>query len=305
MSRLLLSSALVALVAGLTLLACVPIEDELLPNIGDEMRITNDPEPNYDPCWYRTYDMPSYGGSGPADLKTAQIVYHDGHTAFLYSFENKSTVELYSAPAGFEITTLDTTPCSGSLFIALYDGTEAKVIHHDSKSGAITTLYQDNGAEIESIGGTYDWYDECELLLSRADGNIYSLVIYENEQIDYDFYFEGFDVHRENGVETSYSFACDADEHTVCYIARYIEGGGYSAFEVLDNGHYNRYPMFQTCLSNADGDNDIWDFGVEVQITDKDGDEIELDSTIEYIVFNRVEDGRSDIYVVRGRDEDI
>ena len=52
MSRLLLSSLLVALVAGLTLLACVPIEDERLPDIGDEMRITNDPESSYDPRWY-------------------------------------------------------------------------------------------------------------------------------------------------------------------------------------------------------------------------------------------------------------
>jgi|GEM_PF-6452621 len=49
MSRLLLSSLLVALVAGLTMLACVPIEDERLPDIGAEMRITNDPESKYDP----------------------------------------------------------------------------------------------------------------------------------------------------------------------------------------------------------------------------------------------------------------
>jgi hypothetical protein len=57
--------------------------------------------------------------------------------------------------------------------------------------------------------------------------------------------------------------------------------------------------MNKTCLSNIDGDNDIWDFEDNVQFTNRDGDEIELDSTLEYIVFNRVEDGRSDIYVVR------
>jgi len=296
MSRLLLSSVLVALMVGLTLLACVPIEDELLPNIGDEMRITNDPEPNYDPCWYRTVDVPD-GFGEKVDLSKAQIAYHDGHTVYLYSFEDKSTVELYSAPAGFEITTLDTG--IRVLFIALHDGAEARIVYRDHDSGASTTIYQDNGVEVESIGGTYDLFDECVLLLGRSDGNIYSLIIYENEEIDYDYFFEGLDVYRENGDLYSYSFVREVDEHTVCYTAFYSYGGGFDAYEELNNGYYNRYPMYKSCLSNAGEDNDIWDFVDNIQITDKPGYEIELDSTFNYIVFNRVEDGRSDIYVVR------
>jgi len=294
MSRLLLSSLFVALVAGLTLLACVPIEDELLPNIGDEMRITNDPEPNYDPCWYRTRDS----GSGLVDLKTAQIAYHDGHTAFLYSFEDKSTVELYSAPTGFEITTLDST--YDSLLIALFDGTETRIVYRDHDIGNCTTLYQDNSAEIESIGGSYGdhGYDEYEMLLGRADGNIYYLIIPDDKQLDYGFYSEGFDVHLGNGFDT-YSFAYEIGERTIIYVTWYT-GYGYGAKqEELNNGHYNRYPMYLTCLSNASGDNDIWDFTSDTQITNKRGSEIEADNTYEYTLFNRVEDGRSDIYVVR------
>ncbi len=299
MSRLLLSSVLVALMAGLTLLACIPIEDELLPNIGDEIRITNDPEPNYDPCWYSTIDLNDYWGE-KVDLSKAQIAYHDGHTVYLYSFEDKSTVELYSAPAGFEITTLDTG--KHRLFIAMHDGAEARIVSRDVINGYVATLYQDNGDVIDSIGGRYYDYDDVnQLLFGRADGNVYYLTITEDRQMKYALYSEGFDVHLENSPDPYLcSFVTEFNGSTLVYTTSFNGlDGSHEKYLVLDNGHYNRYPMNKTCLSNTDGDNDIWDFEDNVQITDKPGEEIELDSTLEYIVFNRVEDGRSDIYVVR------
>jgi hypothetical protein len=190
---------LVALVFGLTLLACIPIEDELLPNIGDEMRITNDPEPNYDPCWYSTIDLNGYWGE-KVDLSKAQIAYHDGHTVYLYSFEDKSTVELYSTPAGFEITTLDAE--RRTLFIAMHDGAEARIVSRDATNGDTATFYQDEGAVIDSIGGRYyETSKVYQFLLGRADGNVYYLVIIEDNQVNYALYSEGFDVHLENSPD--------------------------------------------------------------------------------------------------------
>lgn len=307
MSRLVLSSVLVALVVGLTLLACVPIEDELLPNIGDEMRITDDPEPNYDPCWFAYF---YHNWEDPPSMSSAQIAYHDGKTIYSYSIAEKTTEELYTAPAGYEITALTMgSSYYYELWIALYNGVDAKVVRRN-RINEIATIIEDQGAKITSIAGRYEGH-ERSLLFGRADGNIYHYFMDQHSHVSINIISEGFDAYQldyyYNDYDYDYNFYFAKNDGTGTRIYElevlHPEYPDYELDYVLDsllyNGYNNRYPMHQICSSDAGGDVDIWSFGDDVQITDKPGDEIELNMLNDYIVFNRVENGVSDIYIVR------
>ena len=79
------------LVGGLLGLGCeIPVSP--LPNVGDEIQLTNNPGPNRDPFWYTWGDLETLEGS--------QICYHDGRTIYLYDWDSRTIVELYTAPEG-------------------------------------------------------------------------------------------------------------------------------------------------------------------------------------------------------------
>ncbi len=298
MSRLLLSSVLVALVFGLTLLACIPdpVEEEWLGKVGDEFRITDDAVEEHDPVFYNTENYDS--------IEEAQIAYHDGSTIYLYDIATKNTETLYQAPAGFTITTM----CALNyrlnylydLVFALEGNGECIVMRETN--GVFTEIYRDNEAAVENISAD-DVVDGAFYLYLERGGEIF---VYEDSILVDSF--EGIEPSYISKLEIFYIIG--HEEGTRIYSYVYLpDYGGFSdpGFYDGSNLHYpirveNEYCHIHTFFaSDQDGDVDIWrENGSITQICNVEGSEQELCGWFDYLLFTRVVNSQIDVYLTRG-----
>ena len=296
MSRLLLSSVLVALVAGLTLLACIPdpVEEEWLGKVGDEFRITDDAVEQHDPVFYNTENYNS--------IEEAQVAYHNGSSIYLYDIASKTTETLYQAPSGYTITTMCAIKTGGwslgDLVIALSNTAECIVLRESD--GTFTEIFNDTGSMIDNIA-IYKLQNGTLSMNLERGGEIF---VFE-DGILWDSFV---------GVEPSF------DTESICY---YI--GSYNGYDCIYIYHVGNYwfvysdgsdlhcpivvedDILQTetfLTSDKDGDVDIYKLfpnNDEVsQVCNMDGVENELSGWYKYVLFTRTVDGQTDVFIIRG-----
>jgi hypothetical protein len=291
------------LAGGLLWLGCeIPVSP--LPNVGDEIRLTNDPGPNRDPFWYTWGD--------PETLEGSQICYHDGRTIYLYDWDSGAIVELYTAPEGYEITTLDLiTPWYrdwGFAFALHGEGQTVVIAIIDDKFEV--ELLRDQGPPIESMSVDYDPEDDSPW----GWGKHYALVLSRNEDL-YVFYTNGTDDRPSYGIYLTDGYDIYTYWYEVYFVREKDEGTsicrldlwgyeGIDIYGIFSDGYTNRYPTPCLCVSDKGSTWDIWDYQSGRRLTDDAGEERELDVmksylNDNYVVFNRVTDGRSDLYVAR------
>ncbi|MCK4593480.1 hypothetical protein KAU45_03180 [bacterium] len=285
---------LTVLLVGLLWLGCdIPVSP--LPNVGDEIRLTNDPGPNRDPFWYTNGD--------PDSLEGSQICFHDGQTIFLYDWDSGDISELYTAPEVYEITTLDGIRSwwygVGYAF-ALYGGGHAVVIA--IIDGDEVELLRVEGPPIESMSVNYNseddppWGKHFAIILSR---NQSMYIVYTNGSDDdssFSMYLgEGYDIHWESDT-----FFVRGNDSTSIYRLELGYDGSIFMYESFSDGNLNRYPSGTLCVTNKESTRDIWNYFLDYRVTDNEGEEKELDRNERYyVLFNRVTDGQSDLYVAR------
>ena len=315
MSRLLLSSVLIALVAGLTLLACVvPLEPEWIPNIGDELQITEGSVSYFDPCWFESRDRYQDGEYLPMNLITARIVYHDGKNIYIHFVGDDSRNIIYTVPDGYTATSVDEINYD-NLLISFNDGTASIVAYLDVDTNDYTAtyheIYRDNhDSLISSVvgdGTNYTERNEFTLLCERNDGNSYYLQT-EGDETWYGFFYEGHDIDATQ-IDRIPDFVFIEDEapDTNVLIGHYYISDDEADITVRVLHDYDefteeycRYPESNSAVTVfTENEPDIWNVNQKYQVTDKPGFEKELDSTDKYIVFSREVDGVSNIHVVR------
>ncbi|MCD4733605.1 hypothetical protein K8R78_05150 [bacterium] len=298
MSRLLLSSVLVALVAGLTLLACVPIEDgKWLGEVGDEFQVTDDTVVQHDPVFYNT----EFGDS----IKEAQIAYHDDSAIYLYDIASKTTESLYQAPSGYAITAMCTVKDGGhelrGLLFVLDGNGECIVIRE--LDGNYLELYRDSDISIQHIqffSGIFTY-----LTLER-EGSIY--VFRDGLLIDN---FEGYNPSCFYLSEAEYYYSMHYNGRSCIYECSYAYDEPIHYLSI-DNGSNLYWPVeiadqvLNTELfitSDQNGSTDIYKVGSSnrlYQISEKDGVEKELSGWDKYVLFTRTVNGQTDVFIIRG-----
>lgn len=128
---------------GLFSLDC-DVPTDLIPDIGDWMRLTNDPRPNYDPFLFKNVDKVnfSYGIIG----------FHDNFSIYLYDLETSITSVKYTPPAGWLITSLAQIKTSfGNFCFSISDGVSNKVIAFIDDE--YIDIYEFDGSSIDDIDG--------------------------------------------------------------------------------------------------------------------------------------------------------
>jgi len=161
-------------------------------------------------------------------------------------------------------------------------------------------LLRDSGPPIESFFVNYcdknDMWNE----------NNFALVISHNHEI-YVLYTDGSD------DDTKYAvYICDGyDVNNYGDLSYLIRGEGEStsiwefsffSFDLIsrfNDGYLNRYPQRTLCVTDKGHTRDIWNYFIDYRVTADEGEEKELDINSYYVVFNRVTDGQSDLYVAR------
>jgi len=283
----------IVLALGLAWLGCeIPVSP--LPNVGDEIRLTNDPGSNRDPFWYTEGD--------PETLEGSQICYHDGRTIYLYDWDSGAISELYTATEGYEITTLDKIMfwSHGKGYAFALHGEGQTVVVAIMNDELEVELLRDSGPPIESMFVNY--YDEDDMW----NENNFALVISRNKEI-YVLYTDGSDDDSKYAI-----YICDGYDVSnygdMCYLIR-GEGESTSIWEFsflsfdlisrFNDGSLNRYPQRTLCVTDKGDTRDIWNYFIDYRVTTDEGEEKELDINSYYVVFNRVDDGQSDIYVAR------
>ncbi len=298
MSRLLLSSVLVALVAGLTLLACIPdpVETEWLGKVGDEFQITDDAVEQHDPVFYNTENYDS--------IEEAQIAYHDGSSIYLYDIPSKSTDTLYQTPDDYTITAMcamnDWDMNLYDLVFVIDNGAESIVLRE--ANNVVNELYRDSGDRIDNIIAYYQPDTEKDYLLLERDGQIH--VFMDGVLVDV---FEG----KEPGSRYMFIFYVDIFEGKPCiYVYEHnLDSGGYHTPYYTMGGVKNYPTMFQDiytreylCFTSyTEGDTDIWVRSSSAEkICEVMGTEKELCGWLNYIVFTRTVNGQADIHIIKG-----
>jgi len=299
MSRLLLSSVLVALVAGLTLLACIPDpveEPEWLGEVGDEFQITDDAIVQHDPVFYNTENYDS--------IEEAQIAYHDGSSIYLYDIASKSTETIYQAPSGYAITAMcalsnEDTDGLHDLVFAL-EGSGESIVMRETDT-IFTEVYRDNGIAIENIQAHYVEFLGKFFLFCERDGQI-------------QVYQDGVLVDVFEGTEPSISYSnyfCvyvgEFNDETCVYEYAYYGEAFHSLLysdgsSVRSPAAFLNYWRHYLCFtSDIEGDTDIfarWN-SRNSKICDIVGTEQELCGWLKYVVFTRTVDDKTDIFIIR------
>lgn len=287
---------LTVLLVGLLWLGCdIPVSP--MPDVGDEVRLTNDPGPNRDPFWYTNGD--------PETLDGSQICYHDGQTIFLYDWDTGDITELYTAPEKYEITTLDGIRSwwygAGYAF-ALYGEEQAVVIAIIDDENVIE-LIRDKGPPIESMSVNYNseddppWGKHFAVFLSR---NQSMYLIYTNGSDDDStnnmYIGNGYDINLDEWITF---FIREEDESTFIFELYFEYDGSIYIYDEFSDEYLNRYPTNCLCVTNKGTTRDIWNYYSDYRVTVNEDEEKELDRYKSYVLFNRVNDGQSDLYVAR------
>jgi|GEM_PF-6514244 len=305
MSRLLLSSVLVALVFGLTLLVCIPIESEWMGNVGDEFQITDDAVVQHDPVFYNTVDY--------YFIEEAQIAYHDGSSIYVYDIASKSTEILYSSPVEYTITAMTTVFQSledyRDLVFTLNGNNENLVIRETD--GEFEEIYRDSQSNIDNICATGDYGYEPRLYLER-DGEI--MLVEGGAIIDT---FEGIEP-CEDSHEYGILFIKEKSGSSDLYSITHYGGETYEEL-VFSNDSNLHNPVscysigrimpreYYYIVSDYEGDIDICGLpGCDriFLISGKDGIESDLHAWHDFVVYTRTSNGKTDVYFMRGGDED-
>jgi len=306
MSRLLLSSVLVALVFGLTLLACVvPLEPAMMPEIGDEYQVTEGTTSYYDPCWYSSMEY--------LNMPAEEVVYHDGNQVYLHFLVDDSVKTLYTAPDGFTIASIDKVN-QYDLVISM-NNADLRIVgylrfEYDSFDGTYYELYRDtNSSSIVSVSGVGYIYGETttfNFAVERNDGNCYALRI-RGDELLYGLFTEGYDISR--NYHSYYVFVKGEAPYNevLCGTYSFVDDGVVADIRSLldpdpHGDNYYRYPDdAEFVVTVVNGEPDIYTYTSRrhTKLTDKIGFEKELDATWNYIVFSREVDGISNIHILR------
>ncbi len=306
MSRLLLSSVLVALVAGLTLLACVvPLEPAMMPEIGDEYQVTEGTTSYYDPCWYSSMEY--------LNMPAEEVVYHDGSQVYLHFLVDDSVKTLYTAPDGFTIASVDKVNQYDLVVSMNYSSLHlVSYLYVDEVSFECTyhELYRDdNTSAIVSVSGEgsiYGGKTSFYLSVERDDGNLHYLHIL-NEEIRYGLFTEGYDMSRNYHPYFVFVRGEAPYNEVLCGKYSFVDGEVIANIRSLldpdpHGNNYYRYPDdAEYVVTVVDGEPDIYTYTSRrhTKLTDKIGFEKELDATWNYIVFSREVDGISNIHILR------
>jgi hypothetical protein len=290
---------LVVLVAGLTLLACVPdpVEKEWLGEVSDEFQITDDAVVQHDPVFYNTENYDS--------IEEAQIAYHDGTSIYLHDIASKSTETLYQAPSGYTITAMcalsnkDTDELHDLVF-ALEGNGESVVMRETSD--IYTELYRDYGVTIENIQADYVEFLDKFFLFCERDGQIQ--VYQEGVLVDT---FEGTEPGTNDCDFCIYVGEYEGESYIYEYAYLPQDGGIHTRYYSNGSsiGHPNKfrrtYYYYLCFATDIEGDIDIWveERGHGHKVCEAEGDEQELCGWSRYITFTRTINGQTDIFIIR------
>jgi hypothetical protein len=274
-------------------------------NVGDEFQITDDAVVQHDPVFYNTVDY--------YFIEEAQIAYHDGSSIYVYDIASKSTEILYSAPVEYTITAMTTVFQSLEdyryLIFTLAGNNENLVIRETD--GEFEEIYRDNQSSIDNICATGDYSYEPRLYLER-DGEI--MLVEGGAIIDT---FEGIEpcsTDMDEYILFIRDKAGSSDLYGICHY-----GGESYEYLLFSNDSNLRNPVFcysigrimpreyYYIVSDYEGDTDICGLpGCDriFLISGKDGIESDLHAWNDFVVFTRTTNNKTDVYFMRGGDED-
>ncbi len=290
------SCYLTFVLAGLLWLGCdIPVSP--MPDVGDEMRLTNDTWPNYDPFEYSNIET--------VTLDSGIIGYHDNESIYFYDLSTRESSVIYTVEDGWVITGLSRIEdLDESYCFSIADGED--VILYASLNGDVQIVYEYNGLSIDGI--------DCIVVGSKF---LY-ILIEINKQIyylRYDYILETSDVYMY--LDDGYDVWIDSDAVEFYYVKK-VDGFeqlyfGFVAFDgsyfesfLLDYPEFGesskRYPVFGYyvfCTSNVEGQVNIWNLSLVSKLTDSDEIEFDLFYFDRFILFNRTVGGQNDLYIIR------
>ncbi|MCK4592921.1 hypothetical protein KAU45_00365 [bacterium] len=309
MMRIRFSCYLTFFLVGLLWLGCdIPA---LLENLGDEVRLTNDLQLNLSPFWYETPQ--------PINSLDGGIVgFHDKESIYLYYCDSKANEIVYSAPDGWEVTSLDrVVSFGGDSYItdyafSVFNGSE--FIIYANLDGSLSEIYRSEGSEVVSIIAYNDILgDRTDLRMYFSTNNeIYHL--YYDRSID-ELVFCTFII---NGYQLTYDY--QFDYHLVIFTRENAFNSSIYRCFVNDDGSLQGFGLFAEdsilqgtnisylstdfwnnvfAVSDYGGEINMWNVPLGLRITNDEGEERGMDTVSDLTVFERVVDNQSDLYVVR------
>ncbi len=270
----------------------------LIPEIGDWMRLTNDPRPNYDPFLYKGVDDKnfSYGIIG----------FHDNESIYLFDLEKSSTTVKYTPPDGWLITSLAQVKTTfGNFSFSISDGVSNRIIAYIDDE--YIDIYEYDGAPIDDIDG----YSSGSYIyvVFEIEKEIY-LIIYDSDE---DNIFvnkhltSGFDIWIEFTGLLIFYFVDTYEDFDQIFIMIVDPDGSFPRYDPLFEGDEiwnsnKRYPVisyeFICFTSDFGGSVDVWK-GYFDQLTNSSFVENDLYLYGHLLFFNQDVDGQNDIFVIR------
>jgi hypothetical protein len=142
--------AVLVLAVLLALFTSCCVDEESGWQVGNEIRLTDDPEPNLDPFWFH------YEGNLD-DLSGCKICFHDGSNIKVYDFDTESIQIVQSVPVGYEITALQDIRGAVSPEDYIYTlFANDEVIINAVFDGIEVEVFRDVGERIDGILAYYE-----------------------------------------------------------------------------------------------------------------------------------------------------
>jgi hypothetical protein len=288
------------ILTALSLLVGCEIPVSPLPNVGDEMRLTNDAWPNYGPFEYSNIDT--------STLDYGIIGYHDTESIYLFDLSTMESSVVYTVEDGWVITALSRIEnLEESYCFSVTDGED--VILYASLSGDVQIVYEFNGLLIDGIDCIEEGSNYLYILIVIDKQIFYIRYDYTLEASDIDMYLdEGYDVWIDSMLVGFY-YIKEVDNFEQIYYGFIASDGSYFESVLLDHPEFaesnERYPGYGMSLfstSDVEGQVDIWHIPLASKLTDSVEVEADLYYFSDFILFNRTVGGQNDLYILRATD---